>query len=434
MKQLFMKTVTALLEWEAKLVLRKYKPIVIAVTGSVGKTSAKDAMYAVLAPHFSVRKSQKSFNSEIGVPLTVLGLPNAWGNPFKWLENIVQGLIQVVVRHPYPKYLVLEIGADKPGDIKRAAEWVKPDISVITALGTVPVHVEFFASPEAVAEEKGQLVRALAPAGLLVVNGDDPKAPYFKSLTTAPSLSFGFSAHCDLRASHAAFQYEGEGKTRKPLGVTFRTTYKGTSMPIVLRGSLGVQLAYSALAAAAVGLHYGLNLVQIAEALSAYTPPPGRMRIVDGEKDSTILDDSYNSSPIALREALEALRMLETTGTKYAVLGDMMELGKYSRDEHYNAGALAEGIAGVLVAVGLRMRAAAEGALDAGMDESKVLQFDTAYEAAAYLEPLLKPGDALLIKGSQSMRMERVAYLLMKEPARAKEFLVRQEEEWQKKK
>ena len=147
MRSFFKKLVATLLRAEARLVLRKYNPKVIAVTGSVGKTSAKDAIYAVIADQFHARKSEKSFNSEIGLPLTILGIPNAWNNPFKWLQNLLDGLALYLFRTSYPEWLVLEVGADRPGDIKKVASWLKVDIAVITRLPEMPVHVELFSSP-----------------------------------------------------------------------------------------------------------------------------------------------------------------------------------------------------------------------------------------------------------------------------------------------
>src|SRR3989338_6438454 len=140
--------VVLLLTAQARAVLRKYHPHIIAVTGSVGKTSTKDAIYTVLSSKFFVRKSEKSFNSDVGVPLTILGCKNAWNNPFLWAKNLLEGFALLILKNHYPKWLVLEVGADRPGDIRKLARWLKPDVVVITALPDVPVHVEFFDSPE----------------------------------------------------------------------------------------------------------------------------------------------------------------------------------------------------------------------------------------------------------------------------------------------
>ena len=156
MKTFFKKAVVFIITLEARAVLRKYKPKIVAVTGSVGKTSAKDAIYEVLSEGARVRKSEKSFNSEIGLPLTILGIPNAWSNPFRWLQNIIDGLFVLLFTVQYPQWLVLEVGADRPGDIRSLAKWLRVDIAVITRLPEVPVHVEFYAA-EAVVEKRPRL-------------------------------------------------------------------------------------------------------------------------------------------------------------------------------------------------------------------------------------------------------------------------------------
>src|SRR3989344_4669974 len=132
MKSALKKIIFGILTWEARLMLHKHHPKIIAVTGSVGKTSTKDAIYTVISKKFNTRKSEKSFNSEIGVPLTILGLDTAWSNFFKWIWNIIVGLWRVLFIRNYPKVLVLEVGADHPGDIRNIVEWVQPDIAVVT--------------------------------------------------------------------------------------------------------------------------------------------------------------------------------------------------------------------------------------------------------------------------------------------------------------
>ena len=138
----------------SKLILKKYKPKIVVVTGSVGKTSTKDAIYTAISPFAHVRKSEKSYNSEIGIPLTILGAPNGWSNPSVWLANILGGISLVLFKHKYPEWLVLEVGVGKPGDMKKIASWLRSDVVVITHFGTVPVHIEFFASKSEIVKEK----------------------------------------------------------------------------------------------------------------------------------------------------------------------------------------------------------------------------------------------------------------------------------------
>src|SRR3989339_898057 len=158
MRTIFRKTLIHILRIESRLVISKYKPKIIAITGSVGKTSTKDAVYAVLSGITYVRKSEKSYNSEIGLPLTILGVPNGWNNPLIWLKNILKGLWLLLMYHKYPKWLVLEVGVSHPDDMHCTASWLKTDVVIITAIGETPAHIEFFNSRKHLIEEKSKLI------------------------------------------------------------------------------------------------------------------------------------------------------------------------------------------------------------------------------------------------------------------------------------
>ena len=436
MKQFAKKIVTAIIRAEASAVLRKYKPKIVAVIGSVGKTSTKDAAYAVLSREFFVRKSEKSFNSEIGIPLTILGCENAWGNPLGWAKNIFAGLFLVLKKHEYPEWLVLEIGVDRPGDMKEAAEWIHPDAIIVTRFADVPVHVEYFTSPDAVIAEKSLLVGALKKDGILILNQDDPKVLALKEKWKGKTKTYGFSEESDVKASHVSVLYKEDDLERKsPDGVIFRLDAGEISLPVRIRGTLGNNMAYSSAATAALGMSAGINLVEISEGLSEVALPPGRMRIIPGIKKTLIIDDSYNASPVAVTAALGTLEEIKCYGKKIAVLGDMLELGKYSKEEHKKIGAIAASFCDILVTVGIRGRGIADGALDAKMDENQIYQFDSSREAGKYLEKIIDDGDIILIKGSQGsgankIRMEQAIEEIMAEPERKAELLVRQSEEW----
>jgi len=428
MKNILKKIITKVIELQARAILKKYNPKIIAVTGSVGKTSTKDAIYSVISKSFYVRKSDKSFNSDIGVPLTILGCNNAWSNPLKWLQNIWQGLSYIIYNKRYPEWLVLEVGADRPGDIKKIATWLKPDVVVVTKFSKVPVHIEYFKSKEEVVAEKGNLVDALKHDGILVLNSDDTDVFAFKNKTKNRIITYGMMGDAAVRATNYSIYYK-EG-TQEPFGVYFKVEYAGNTLPVKIIGTLGTNNIYSSLAALAVGAGLGLNLVESTENLSKHVSPKGRMNLIKGLKKSTIIDDTYNSSPVALASALDTLRGLKTKNRKIAVLGDMLELGKHTVEAHKEAGVLASTACNLLVTVGLRSRGMAEGAIDAGLDEDSVLQFDNSLEAGKYIRDILKEGDVILVKGSQSTRMEKVVKEIMDQPNLASELLVRQEEEW----
>ncbi len=438
MKTILKKIITTILRLLAQATLRKYKPKIVAVTGSVGKTSAKDAIYAVFSREFFTRRSEKSFNTEIGIPLTILGCHNEWSNVLGWMKNIFRGLSLILFRHKYPEWLILEIGVDRPGDMKSVAGWIHPDVIVVTRFADVPVHVEYFPSPEALIEEKSSLISSLKKDGLLILNRDDEKVMAQKERWKGKIATFGFEEGAGVRASNIAPLYAEDDLERKiPAGIMFRVETDGKTFPVRLYGTLGKAAVYSASAALCAGMAQGINLIRIADALAEIIPPPGRMRIIPGIKKTFIIDDSYNASPVAMQSALLTLRDLQSYGRKIAALGDMLELGKYSTDEHKKVGALAGSFCSVLITVGMRARYIAEGALDAGMSEKNIYQFENSREAGKYLEKILEEGDVVLIKGSQgsgaqSIRMERVVEEIMAEPERKDELLVRQGEEWKK--
>lgn len=433
MQEILKKIVTAIFILEAKLVLRKYRPRIIAVTGSVGKTSTKDAIYAVFADGSKVRKSEKSYNSEIGLPLTIIGRRSGWKNPLRWLANLWSGLSLLIFSNDYPDWLILEVGADRPDDIKKVAEWLYSDAAVITRLAKVPVHVEFFATPEAVVFEKSRLIDTIRDEGTLILNADDDDVVELKESFRGKTITFGFSGESNLRASNFQLAFGNEGGVKMLSGITFKITFGDNVLPVTIKGALGRGHAYAALAAVAVGISQGKNLVNMVEALGNHITQNGRMKIITGLKGSTIIDDTYNASPVALHEALETLRTVEGARRKIAILGDMMELGSYSVEEHRKAGLKAAGCSDLLFTVGVRARDIAEGALEAGMNDDRVMQFDGAVEVGEYLQNLIGNGDLILVKGSQSMRLERVVEEIMASPEKAGELLVRQEPEWEKK-
>lgn len=442
--QFFKKILTCLLIWESRLIVAKYKPFIVTVTGAVGKTSTKDAIYSVIAASSRyARKSEKSMNSEIGLPLTIIGAPNAWKSVGGWIRNLRKGLGLILWRRDYPEALVLEVGADHPGDNKRVAAWLHPHIAVVSRVGETPVHVEFFASPEELCEEEAALADAVIPGGHVVLIADDPRVA---AMAQRPAVkgkivsTFGLSNEATVQGSAPAFSYAPDGA---PTGLTFKLTAAGSTVPVSVPGVLGLTYMYPVLAAAAVGLARGMSLAAIAEAVEAYEPPVGRMNIIAGRNGSTIIDDTYNSSPDAVLAALKALAAIRADGASgrrlregriVAALADMMELGSYSAREHRAVGAAAKGVVDVLVAVGPRSQATADEAIKAGMSPAAVHAFDAAPAAADFLAGFVGAGDVVLVKGSQSLRMERVTKALMADPSRAAELLVRQEKEWLDKK
>lgn len=429
MKNIFKTVVVSALTWEAKLLLKRTKPIIIAVTGNVGKTSIKDAIYHCIKDKRHSRKSEKSYNSEIGVPLSVLGLSNAWQNPWLWVKNILDGFFIALFHRSYPKVLVLEMGVDRPGDMQKLTAWIKPDIVVLTRLPDVPVHVEHFASPQAVTDEKLILVNALKSDGVLVYNNDDEAVRQVAKDTRQRSIGYSRYSPSDFSISGDAISYQ-DGV---PTGIRFQITHNDKHLEFSIQNSIGVITTYNVAAAAAVASCFDIELEDCQEALKSFTTPPGRMRIIKGLKDSIIIDDTYNSSPTAAERALSTLMEVQGAARKIAVLGDMLELGQYSVEAHRKVGEQAAETTDILVTVGIRSREMVEGALSAGMSEQNIIQYDESVRAGREIQNLIQAGDAILVKGSQGMRMEKIVLDIMAEPERAEELLVRQSTIWRAK-
>lgn len=430
MKSFFKHILVKILWWESRLILAKYKPKVVMITGSVGKTSTKDAVHAVLKRFVAVRKSKKSFNSEIGIPLTILGRENAWSDPILWIENILYGLFLIAFRHEYPKWLVLEVGAGKPGDISFVTKSIKADIVIFTRFAETPPHVEFFQSREHLFEEKARIVDALRKTGWCILNADDAEVMTVSEDAPDRTVSYGFSESATVRAGDLKVLY-GEEEPVSPQGVVFSVAAgEAAPIPVIIRGGFGKNHVYAGLAALAVAHAGGFSLEIARDALESYELPAGRMRLIEGLKETFIIDDTYNSSPTACEAALSTLKELRGTGRKIAVLGDMLELGRFTEDAHKKIGEYAASCADILVTVGPRARLIAEGALNYGMNEENIFQYEESRKAGKFVEQVIRKGDAILVKGSQGMRMERVVEEIMANPGLKSLLLVRQEKEW----
>lgn len=409
----------------AVLTLKRYNPGIIGVTGNVGKTSAKEVIGMVLGEGRRVRASSKNFNNEIGLPLSILGCWEKTGGLFFWVRVFLASLVQLfVTNRSYPEVLVLEYGVDRVGDMKYLLEIARPHIGVFTAMGEVPVHIEFFADVEGIVREKSKLLSQLPTTGFAILNADDRHVLSVKQLTRANVITFGFSEKADMRISNFSNYLDGENA-----GVSFKLTYGGSFVPVRIDGVFGRAPAYASAIAAVLGLVFGMNLVKISDALSRYKTPNGRQKALQGVKRSLIIDDTYNASPLAMREALAAIKNLKAK-RKIAVLGDMLELGKYTLQAHEIIGSIVVDSVDILFTVGLRGKIIAEAAEKAGLSRKRIFCFMNIHEAGMQLQQKIQSGDLILVKGSQGVRMEKIVNEIMAEPARAKDLLVRQTKQW----
>ncbi|MFN7088850.1 MAG: Mur ligase family protein, partial [Candidatus Paceibacteria bacterium] len=229
----------------SKAVIKKYHPLVIGITGSVGKTSTKEAVFAALKNWFRIRASDASFNNEIGFPMAILGLKKP--GRLIWIFNLLKAIGLLLTKDKsYPEVLVLEMGADKPRDIDYLVEIAWPKIGVVTAVGDLPVHVEFYSGPAEVAKEKSKLIQSLPINGLAVLNYDDEAVFGMKDLTKAKVITYGFNEGADVRASDVLYFVE----TNESIvgGISFKVNCNKSVVPFRLVNALGKHQVYAALA------------------------------------------------------------------------------------------------------------------------------------------------------------------------------------------
>ena len=433
MKTFLRALVKRILRLEARFVLWRFRPRIVAVTGNIGKTTTKDAIAAALAAHTSVRKSKKSYNSELGVPLTILGQETGWASPIRWLGILMRGIGQCISLKRYPDWLVLEVGADQPGDIQHITEWVIPDVAVVTYISEIPVHIAFYESREQLVQEKAALVRALPKKGTAVLNMDNDDVRAMERSTKANVLFYGMDQSAHIYASHIEYIYTTtESSNQMPRGITFKVNESGNSVPVVVNGALGKQHVYPILAALAVAKTQGLNLVNTADVFrQTYEPPAGRMRLITGVNGSLIIDDSYNSSPGAVSEALQTLETINVPGRRIVILGDMRELGNRSVEAHREVGIHVARTCDLLFTLGDESAVLADAAREANMENVHGPdQWSSPKELGEHVASILREGDVVLVKGSQTMRCEKIVKELMAYPDRAGELLVRQDRYW----
>jgi UDP-N-acetylmuramoyl-tripeptide--D-alanyl-D-alanine ligase len=355
---------------------RKHDLRVIGITGSLGKTTTKELIAEVLAQRYRVLKTQGNLNNEIGLPLTLLRLTAAH------------------------QAAVLEMGFYVPGEIAFLCEIAKPQVGVITSIGTV--HAERAGSQEMIARGKSELVQALppAPTGVAVLNWDDPWVRWMADKTRAQLFTYGVDPQSDLWADHI----EGLGLKGIRFRLHFRNEMIHLRVPIIGRHSV-----HTILRAVAVGLVSGVSWQEIIYALQ-HSQSQLRMVTVNLSNGAMILDDSYNAAPESTLAALNLLS--EINGRKIAVLGDMLELGIYEQQGHEKVGVRAAEVADTLITVGKLARIIAESAHKAGLPSSKIHVTDGVEQATELLRGILREGDVALVKGSHGLRMDRIAAAL----------------------
>jgi UDP-N-acetylmuramoyl-tripeptide--D-alanyl-D-alanine ligase len=358
---------------------RGLRATVVGITGSSGKTSVKDLTSAVLATRFRVHASPRSFNTEVGVPITLL------------------------TAEPDADVVVCEMGSRGRGHITLLTEVARPHVGVVTNVGLA--HMEMFGSRQGVAAAKAELVESLAPDGIAVLNADDPVVRDFDRRTRARVLRFGTSGDADIRGEDLSLDREGRPSFTM-------VTPAGTER--VELSVAGEHMAWNALAAAASGVALGLTAGECAAGLKEARVSPWRMQVVRAPSGLRILNDAYNANPASMAAALRAARVMAGNGRCVAVLGEMAELGSIAAEEHDRVGELVARL-GIerLITVGEAARGIAVSAVREGVEADRVTRCSTLDEALDVLLSEVRSDDVVLVKASRAVGLERLAERLM---------------------
>lgn len=362
---------------------KKYQTPLVGLTGSNGKTTTKDMISACLETTFPILKTERNLNNLIGLPLTLLRLTEK--------ERVV----------------VLEMGMNVPGEIRRLTEIAEPDIGLITNIEMV--HLEGMGSLERIKNEKGELFRRMRKNGTILVNQDDPRVIELASEFSGQRITFGIEHPADVMAKE--IRLKGSG------GTTFTLIMAGEATEIILP-LLGRYFVPNALSAVAVASLFGIEFERVKRALEHFQPSPMRMEIVRAEGGVTLINDAYNANPKSMESALEILCEMRGKGRAIAVLGDMLELGDFSVEAHQRVGEkVGELSIDFLLALGEEAPVVVESAIRHGLDPEKAKVLESHSEAVSMLRKVVREGDWILIKGSRRMAMEKVAEGLMERRA-----------------
>ncbi|MDO8915366.1 MAG: UDP-N-acetylmuramoyl-tripeptide--D-alanyl-D-alanine ligase [Coriobacteriia bacterium] len=347
---------------------------VVGVTGSTGKTTTKDFLVGALGTKLRVTATRANRNNELGVPLTVLEAGS---------ESDV---------------LVVEMGMRGAGQIAALCEVARPTLGLVTNIGQT--HIELLGTQEAILHAKGELVGCIPADGAVFLNGDDAWSRRLSGESAAPVTYYGLVEASDVRATDIVLGDDG-----RPT-LTLLAGGEAVTLTLPLPGRHN---AYNAAAAAAVALRLGVGLTDIAEGLAHVELTEWRMQVFTAANGVTVVNDAYNANPTSMRAAIDTLSGMRPEGRRIAVLGDMRELGSLAELAHFRLGEqIARAPIDVLVTVGDLGRRIAEGAQAEGMDAAAVRACAGAEEASEVLDDLLAPGDAVLVKASRSMGLERV--------------------------
>ncbi|MBU1992932.1 UDP-N-acetylmuramoyl-tripeptide--D-alanyl-D-alanine ligase [Patescibacteria group bacterium] len=424
MKNLIKNLIQHVLTGLAKVWLKRKSPKIIGIMGSVGKTSIKEAVYTVLSKKFEVKKSAGNYNTEFGVPLSILGLESGNSSPALWLKVLARAFYLAFFDLTRTDILILEMGIDKPGDMDVLLKIVKVDVGILANVKPIHLAEGQFVSLDAIFDEKSKMLKSLSQFSVAILNIDDVRV---KRLATSLGCKVMTYSTVDGDAAFTAKEIELVDS-----GLKFHV-YHGGQRALAQLPILGEYHVYVLLPAIACGVATGMSLDETVSALQEFDLPPGRMNVLAGVNNSILIDSSYNSSPDAAFEALKVLKEIgEKAHRKIAVLGNMNELGDFTEREHRRIGKKVPECCDILIAVGDYTKYICDEARTSGMAENQVRWFKDVFEAKEFLKDKIEQGDILLVKGSQNkVRLEILVKELMRDKDKAGELLVRQGKEWE---
>lgn len=358
----------------AKYGREKFNTKVIGLTGSNGKTTSKEMISVCLETSFKTLKTEGNLNNLIGLPLTLLKL---------------DGSQEVVI---------LEMGMNVPGEIRRLTEIAQPDVGLITNIQKA--HLEGMGALKRIKEEKGELFRGIKDRGTIIVNKDDPMVIDLARDFSGQKITFGVENPADIMARDI--------QLRGKRGTSFHLIFKGKEMEIEIP-LLGRHFVYNALSAIASAIIFDIDLEKVKEALKRFKSIPMRMEIIELRGGMFIINDTYNANPKSMELALETLSEMRGKGRAIAVLGDMLELGGYSNEAHQDLGMKVSKLSiDFLIALGEEAPVIVESAIRHGLGLERAIIVESHQEAVSILKNTIKQGDWILVKGSRGMAMEKI--------------------------
>ncbi len=357
---------------------RRYRTPVVALTGSNGKTTTKEMIAASLETTFPILKTKGNLNNLIGLPLTLLTLTEK--------ERVV----------------VLEMGMNVPGEIRRLTEISEPDVGLITNIQKV--HLEGMGNLERLKEEKGELFRRMRRDGTILVNQDDPRVMELATDYPGQKITFGIEHPAEVMAK--------EIRLRGGEGTSFTLILEGEVTEVHLR-LLGRHFVPNALSAMAVACLFGVEMKRAKEALEHFQPFPMRMEVVPLKGGETLINDAYNANPNSMELALETLVEAKGKGRAIAVLGDMFELGEFTKEAHQQLGQRVSDLSiDFLLTLGEEASLVVESAIRHGFPVERTKVVENHSEAISTLREMIRNGDWILVKGSRGMAMEKIVEAL----------------------